>query len=209
MKTNSMKNQAVVMSVYRRMFRFNISVHFLFFLVSYQHAILIHSVLFLLTENMTYKVKIRGKHIRVVKAYLTNSKMTTTGIHILFTITLVTWIVILLLCSGDIKPNPGPASLSYSSNLSNSSDMSTNILSNLNYSYNLSFVQYNVQSILNKLDILQAELYEFDILAFTETWLNQSVNTEDLLFFRCLISLNVKIEQATVTAVLCYMSRRI
>ena len=177
-----MKNQAVVMSVYRRIFRFNIRMHFLFFLVSYQHAILIHSVLFLLTENTTYKIKIRGKHIRVGKAYLINSKMTTTGIQTLFTITLVTWIGIPLLCLGDIKPNPGPASLSSSSNFSNSSDMSTNIFSNLNYSHNLSFVQYNVQSILNKLDILQAELYEFDILALTETWLNQSVDTEDLLF---------------------------
>ena len=39
-----------------------------------------------------------------------------------------------------------------------------------------------VQSILNKLDILQAELFDFDILAFSETWLNHSVDTEDLLF---------------------------
>ena len=46
----------------------------------------------------------------------------------------------------------------------------------------MSFVQYNVQSIINRLDVLQTELFEFDILAFSETWLNQSVSTDDLLF---------------------------
>ena len=47
---------------------------------------------------------------------------------------------------------------------------------------NVSFVQYNVQSILDKLDILQTELFEFDILAFSETWLNQSILSDNLLF---------------------------
>ena len=36
---------------------------------------------------------------------------------------------------------------------------------------NLSFVHYNAQSILSKLEILHAELIEFDVLAFSETWL--------------------------------------
>lgn len=47
-------------------------------------------------------------------------------------------------------------------------------------SRHLSFVHYNIQSIVTKLDILLAELYDFDILAFTETWLNSSVNNDDL-----------------------------
>ena len=37
-----------------------------------------------------------------------------------------------------------------------------------------------MQSILNKLDILQAELSEFDILAFTETWLTPQIDTDEL-----------------------------
>ena len=45
----------------------------------------------------------------------------------------------------------------------------------------MSFVHYNVQSVLPKLDILHAELLEFDILAFTETWLSPTDNTDDLL----------------------------
>ena len=46
---------------------------------------------------------------------------------------------------------------------------------------NLSFVHYNVQSIVNKLDILHAELLDFDILAFTETWLSQAVSMNNLM----------------------------
>ena len=39
----------------------------------------------------------------------------------------------------------------------------------------------NVQSLLNKLEILHAELFEFDILAFTETWLSPTTLIDDLL----------------------------
>ena len=41
-------------------------------------------------------------------------------------------------------------------------------------------MHYNVQSLVPKLDLLTTELNEFDILAFTETWLNPSVPTNDL-----------------------------
>ena len=41
-------------------------------------------------------------------------------------------------------------------------------------------MHYNVQSLVPKLDMLTTELNEFDILAFTETWLNPSVPTNDL-----------------------------
>ena len=92
------------------------------------------------------------------------------------------WLTILLLCSGDIHPNPGPSSIASFFNSSTSHNHSNNYLRSLNLSHNLSFVHYNVQSILNKLDILEAELFEFDILAFTETWLNPTVQSDDLVF---------------------------
>ena len=92
------------------------------------------------------------------------------------------WLTILLLCSGDIHPNPGPSSIASSLNSSTSHNHSNNSLRSLNLSHNLSFVHYNVQSILNKLDILEAELFEFDILAFSETWLNPTVQSDDLVF---------------------------
>ena len=46
-------------------------------------------------------------------------------------------------------------------------------------SNHLSMVHYNVQS--NKIDILSAELREFDILAFSETWLNPTIKNDILL----------------------------
>ena len=88
----------------------------------------------------------------------------------------------MLICSGDIHPNPGPSSIASSLNSSTSHNHSNNSLRSLNLSHNLSFVHYNVQSILNEFDILEAELFEFDILAFTETWLNPTVQSDDLVF---------------------------
>ena len=58
--------------------------------------------------------------------------------------------------------------------------MSATIFDSLPLIHNLSFVHYNVQSIYTKLELLQAELIEFDILAFSKTWLNHLVDTEDL-----------------------------
>ena len=81
-----------------------------------------------------------------------------------------------------MHPNPGPSStLSSDSLSSSSSNMSATIFSSLNTSHNLSFVHYNVQSILPKLEILHAELIEFDVLAFTETCVSPKENTADLM----------------------------
>ena len=49
-----------------------------------------------------------------------------------------------------------------------------------NLSNHLSFIHYNVQSLAPKLDILGPELFEFDILAFSETWLKPSISSDDL-----------------------------
>ena len=51
----------------------------------------------------------------------------------------------------------------------------------LKISHHLSFVHYNVQSILTKLDLLTADLADFDILAFSETWLRPEVLTDSKL----------------------------
>ena len=59
--------------------------------------------------------------------------------------------------------------------------MSDTIFNSLTLHHNLSFVHYNVQSIGSKLEILQAELLQFDILAFTETWLDHTTDTHDLI----------------------------
>ena len=69
--------------------------------------------------------------------------------------------------------------MSSSSSSSISSNMSTGVFASLSLSHNISFVLYNVQSIVNKLHILQAELFEVDILSFMETWLNPGISTDD------------------------------
>ena len=96
---------------------------------------------------------------------------------------IASWLVILLLCSGDVHPNPGPSSSSSSSTTisSSSSSMSSTVFNSLTLNHNLSFVHYNVQSILPKIDLLHAELIEFDILAFSETWLHPDIDTDNLI----------------------------
>ena len=96
-------------------------------------------------------------------------------------VTFLTWLYILLILSGDVHPNPGQGSISSLSSSSGTSNESFSFLNTLNLSKHLSFVQYNVNSIVNKLDILSTELMDFDILAFSETWLHPNIQTTDLL----------------------------
>ena len=117
------------------------------------------------------------QHALTGKGYRANYEFTIFTFVTFFSVLSVLWLFVLLLLSGNVHPNPGPSSLSSDS----SSSVSSSILSSLNLSRHLSFVHYNVQSIVPKLDILLAELYEFDILAFSETWLSPSVNNDDLL----------------------------
>ena len=110
-----------------------------------------------------------------------NIIFTTVIANCLMCITFATWLSIILLCSGDIHPNQGPTSTSLlSSTGSSASNMSTTVFNHLSLNNILSFVHYNVQSVVSKLDILHTELFDFDILAFTEAWLNPTVDSDDL-----------------------------
>ena len=42
-------------------------------------------------------------------------------------------------------------------------------------------VHYNVQSVFNKLDLIEVELSDFSIISLTETWLNETKPTEGTL----------------------------
>ena len=127
-------------------------------------------------RNRIHKRLTPGKSSRVNACFIFNSILC-------FAIVLfATWLNILLSNCGDIHPNLGPLSTSSSSSTySSSSSKSNTLFSPLDLTHNLSFVHYNVQSIFSKLEILQAALFKFDILAFTETWLNPSVDTDELL----------------------------
>ena len=76
------------------------------------------------------------------------------------------WVFFLILLAGDIESNPGPDMLDHSSdyNISNSSTYDISI-----FEQNFSIVQYNIQSLMGKVDQLQIELSYFDVIALTET----------------------------------------
>ena len=109
------------------------------------------------------------------KGHISNCLFTNQLVILFLTILVTTWIVLLLQQSGDIHPNPGPSSVS-----SDSSSTTASLLNSIDLSNHLSFVHYNVQSVLPKLDVLFAELRDLDILAFSETWLDDTVPNNDL-----------------------------
>ena len=110
--------------------------------------------------------------------------------RLLFTLSccVAAWLLLVLLRSGDVHPNPGPndsnssvasdSTASYST-LSYCTESSASLLESVLH-YNLSLVHYNVQSIKAKLDVIYAELKGFDILTFSETWLSDGTPTSDL-----------------------------
>ena len=40
----------------------------------------------------------------------------------------------------------------------------------------------NVQSILNKIDMIQSELQQFDLISITETWLDKIISDDEIIF---------------------------
>ncbi|KAK3094860.1 hypothetical protein FSP39_007176 [Pinctada imbricata] len=90
-------------------------------------------------------------------------------------------ILLLLICCGDVESNPGPSNV-------NSSDSTLSLSSNDTSAFSkdinrfLALLHLNIQSFKPKLDVINAELKHFDILSFTESWLNDSIlDTEILL----------------------------
>ncbi|MEW8548570.1 MAG: endonuclease/exonuclease/phosphatase family protein, partial [Candidatus Thiodiazotropha sp.] len=114
--------------------------------------------------------------IRIGLHYCCHMKLK--GVDRLDTFGYYVWLRILL--SGDVELNPGPvndSSDSYSSDsdFSDSASNGSEIIRN-----NFSLVHYNVQSALHKLDVLESELSNFDIISFSETWFNKDLNVSDI-----------------------------
>ena len=180
------RDKMTIISTYNRMFRFNLFIHFLVFMSLCQNDSHSFSVLISVKQNEHLSSNIIVRNYRKVllqgKSGKANIFFTFWMILSLLYIVSATWLAFLLLLAGDVHPNPGPSrSSSVSSDSSTPTSMSNSLFNSLNLSHSLSFVHYNVQSILTKLDTLYAELYEFDILAFTETWLSPAVDPTDLL----------------------------
>ena len=88
-----------------------------------------------------------------------------------------------------LEPNPGPNTNNLNSHSNNLSDHDYNYedtsdcSSEFSCIYDLvsnsvSFLHLTVQSIIPKLDLIDAEYTDFDILSFTESWLKDT-NTAD------------------------------
>ena len=177
----------VIMTSYRCSCKFKLALHFILLLNFVGSELFTHFILYHIVQNsrLAKHIRTNGHHIIISPGMKTvdNIRFVKMCLQYFFLLVSITWLYILLLCSGDVQPNPGPLSSSMSSTSihSSSSTMSTDFTDALNVSHNLSFVHYNVQSIVHKLDILHAELIAFDILAFSETWLNPAIASDDLI----------------------------
>lgn len=82
----------------------------------------------------------------------------------------VTCLRIILYRSGDVEKNPPGPTNDYQDQNTNSFHTSSNVekLS----SKHLSFMHPNIQSLLPKIDLINSELSQYDVLIFKETWLN-------------------------------------
>ena len=90
-------------------------------------------------------------------------------------------IVFLLIIAGvENNPGPNPPMDSITDVQSSMSDLS--ITSNISamFSSSISFLHLNIQSLVPKLDFISAEYAAFDILSFSESWLNRSYMDESL-----------------------------
>ncbi len=180
----------VVMPRYNPVASFVLYRHILLILYLHWHVHETYSILTHIQHN--YRPNIAGINRLFCpgQTWRDNCSFSRSLFCIMFVLTTLFWLAILLLNSGDIHPNPGPMS-STSSPVANAdstantersehSSSSDSVAFALDLAHNISLIHYNVQSILPKLDIITSELHEFDILAFTETWLNGRVTTSEL-----------------------------
>ncbi len=91
-------------------------------------------------------------------------------------LTVVLWFTCLVLnLSRDIHPNPGP-----SSTLS-TSDSDTSACSFEYIMGMFSVYHMNIQSVLPKIDIIEQEIQFYDVAVFTETWLNDTIQSDSIV----------------------------
>ena len=98
------------------------------------------------------------------------------GLKFLSTFELLIVLSLVLIRCGDVELNPGPELDS------DSSSSTASAFSDLELKNKFSVVHYNVQSILNKVDIIQSELQQFDVISLTETWLDNSISDDEIIF---------------------------
>ena len=180
------KQSIAVMLMYRRACRFSCLLHLILLLPFHfhmQHAFTVLRIItcsgFLAIQTVNHNLQ----RITLGKTYQKNVGPTARIRNIFICLCIVTWLSVLLLCNGDVHPNPGPSLAASNDSFSSLSFNTPNIiLDTLNQNHHLAFIHYNVQCLLPKFDIIQAELYAFDVIALTKTWLHPVIDTDEILF---------------------------
>ena len=172
---------AFAMRTYKRQNSFFLPVNMIEIIWLHFNAEQCFSVSLAIKQNNTLLYKCTKhhclRHALPGRGYRSNCKFIYFSSIIFCAVLAIIWLIVLLLLrSGNVHPNPGPSSISSVT----SSGSSASILSSITLSRHLSFVHYNVQSIVPKLDVLLTELYDFDILAFSETWLSPAVPEDSI-----------------------------
>lgn len=176
MKRNTCEAFIKSYKIYRSL-HFPITFHILLLVFICSIPLFVFSMHYWLSSNKLLIVRFSSKKVMTFTTRVYNNiQFTSNTLTLLFVLVYYSWLAVLLHVSGDIHPNPGPISATSSVSSMTSTPSEINHIQN-----HLSFVHLNVQSIEHKLDILFSELCDFDILAFSETWLKSSISTEDLL----------------------------
>ena len=170
----------VVMTRYSYCYGFSLLLHFLFFVSIFNNSVFLYSLKLnvLQSNNLVSLIQYPIKRIKISKKMFDNYLYIRNLSGILFSVTFTLWLMLILKLSGDIHPNPGPNSFVSSDDDSASSN--SDIYKFLNFPNHLSIVQYNVQSLLHKVDIISSELSCFDVIALTETWLSSAISSDDI-----------------------------
>lgn len=104
---------------------------------------------------------------------------------------------LLLLKSGDIETNPGPDTDSLSSSSSTPTQFEELMIKN-----KFSVVHCNVQSLASKIEAIEPELSNFDVICLTETWLDHRTS-DDLVVLAYIVG----IEEGMLTVAFVSMLR--
>lgn len=85
------------------------------------------------------------------------------------------YVILTTLLIGGIERNPGPL-------LNDSGDSSSvgSTSEDMNIRKKFSIVHYNIQSLSNKVDLIESELRNFDVICLTETWLDRRIPDDSI-----------------------------
>ncbi|MCG8113641.1 MAG: endonuclease/exonuclease/phosphatase family protein, partial [Candidatus Thiodiazotropha taylori] len=128
-----------------------------------------------LQRNCFHSKQIRFPYVRASSTACRTNQKFFCAVVWYFHLISVLWLISLLLLSGDIEINPGPDTSDLSSSYESSSCTDASLLQ-----HQFSLVHYNVQSLRNKIDQIQIELSQFDVVALTETWLSPAISNDTI-----------------------------